>query len=102
MGALRRAAGVVLMKGEEMRAIRVEALELTELQLARLIGYTGTDRNDDMRIREYERGKKQIPLYIARLVWMLHAWADLTGQLPNFPEWPDYDFEHTPDDEVRG
>ena len=72
------------MKGSEMRAIR-ERLGLTPLQLAREIGYTGTDRNDDARVREYER------------VW-LHAGkvGGACGCL-NWPEWPGYEFEHTPD-----
>lgn len=96
-----------LMQGAEMKQIR-ERLGMTELQLARAIGYTGTDRNDDTRIREYERGKKQIPLYIARLVWLIGAFAeesdslgyDASEQLPEWPEWPGYEFEHTPDSEV--
>lgn len=103
------------MQGNEMKAIR-ELLGMTELQLARAIGYTGTDRNDDTRIREYERGKKKIPLYIARLVWLIgeidaRSEANLLqgvfdpgyvadDGLPDWPEWPGYEFEHIPDGEV--
>lgn len=102
------------MQGSEMKVIR-ERLGMTELQLARAIGYTGTDRNDDTRIREYERGKKQIPLYIARLVWLIDEVEGMavgspasvilrqdgrTGDLRGFPDWPGYDFEHTPDEVV--
>lgn len=93
-----------------MRVIR-RRLGLTELQLAREIGYTGTDRNDDTRIREYERGKKQIPLYIARLVWLLgclrqevesdppELWPSVVSEdgKVDWPEWPGYEFEHIPD-----
>lgn len=88
------------MQGAEMRAIR-ERLNLSELGLARQIGYTGTDRNDTTRIREYERDKKQIPLYIARLVWLIdHAISGSpSGQL-HWPYWDGYDFEHTPDAEI--
>lgn len=103
------------MQGKEMRAIR-ERLGMTELQLARALGYTGTDRNDDTRIREYERGKKQIPLYVARLVWLIGEIAERAeinsnhgvpnpgyvadDFLPDWPEWPGYDFDHSPDSEV--
>lgn len=96
------------MQGNEMKDIR-ERLGMTELQLARAIGYTGTDRNDDTRIREYERGKKQIPLYIARLVWLMARviegeWIDLwqpaDKSVEGFPDFPGYDFEHIPDSEV--
>lgn len=94
-----------------MRAVRAQ-LGMTELQFARLIGYTGTDRNDDMRIREYERGKKQIPLYIARLVWlvgvvmseaeemppeMLSACLNDDGSAIDWPDWSGYEYEHNPD-----
>ena len=102
------------MKGHEMRAIREEALEMTELELARAIGYTGTDLNDKTRIREYERGKKQIPLYIARLVWLMSTIAqeverdpeeiwptcvNETGEI-DWPKWTGYEFDHLPDAEV--
>lgn len=85
------------MKGQEMKQIR---------QLARAIGYTGTDRNDEMRVRQYEYGKKQIPLYIARLVWLMdreHRNAvpfttpPMQSGVIRFPDWPGYEFDHTPD-----
>jgi len=97
------------MTGSELRMIRGR-LGLSPLQFARLIGYTGTDRNDINRIRRFERGGHQIPLYIARLVWLIDSltrdvrefrpeWPscfDRDGNLI-FPEWPGYEFEHTPD-----
>lgn len=86
------------MNGPEMKRLRME-MGLDRLQLARLIGYTGTDRNDIMRIRTYEGGKKQVPLYIARLVWIMHGWWWTTGNFPPWPTWPGYDFDHTPDQE---
>lgn len=83
------------MLGSEMREIR-RRLRMDRLQFARVIGYTGTDRNDVMRVRRHENGQ-QVPLYLARSVWMLAAWVRRTGELPPFPEWPGYDFDHTPD-----
>jgi len=86
------------MTGSEMKKIR-DRMGLERLELARLIGYTGNDRNDESRIRKLESGAKQIPLYIARLVWLLSAHQRRTGILPEFPGWPGYDFVSTPDAE---
>ena len=85
------------MLGTEFRQIRWR-LQMNRLQFARILGYTGTDRNDVMRMRKYEGDKQQIPLYVARWAWLLVAWFDLTGQIPQFPDWPGYDFDHAPDD----
>lgn len=86
------------MKAQEFKNIR-QQLGLDRVAFARLIGYTGSDRNDETRIRKYERGGKesQVPLYIARLAWMLLRHHDRTGQLPVFPEWPGYVFKSEPD-----
>jgi hypothetical protein len=87
------------MNSQQFKNIRQE-LGLDRLQFARLIGYTGTDRNDVTRIRSYERGGlggKQVPLYIAKLVYLLVRHYRSTGQLPTFPDWPGYQFSHEPD-----
>lgn len=84
------------MLGSELRETR-RRLRMTRLELARVVGYTGTDRNNVMRVRRYENGGQQIPLYIARSVWMLAAWVRRTNELPPFPAWPGYKFDHTPD-----
>lgn len=84
------------MHGDEMRRIR-KALGLDRIAFAKVIGYTGTDRNNETRLSVYENGRKQIPLYIARMCWMLLLHHDLTGQLPHFPDWPGYEFSHEPD-----
>lgn len=85
------------MQGSEMRDIR-KRLGLDQLQFAREIGFTGTDRNDVTRIRKYENGKQQIPLYLARFVWLLDARYE--GPIPvKWPQWPGYEFDHTPDEE---
>ena len=83
------------MIGSEMREIR-RLLRMDRLQFARLLGYTGTDRNDVMRVRRLENGR-QVPLYLARLVWLVAAWVRRTNEMPPFPEWPEYEFDHTPD-----
>jgi transcriptional regulator with XRE-family HTH domain len=100
------------MNGLEMKAIR-ERLGMTREQFARAIGYTGTDRNNVTRVRKYEHGAVQIPLYIARLVWLtgqIAAQSDMNlilgnpdpkfvdeDGLPDWPKWPGYDFVSQPD-----
>lgn len=86
------------MDGTEMKRLRQD-MGLDRLQFARMIGYSGTDRNDDFRIRSYEGNKKQIPLYIARLVWLIHQ---IRGYGPiEWPNWSGYDFYHLPDQPVN-
>jgi transcriptional regulator with XRE-family HTH domain len=84
------------MRGSELSAIRTR-LRMSEARFAQLLGYTGKPKNNQNRIMEYERGKKQIPLYIARLAWLIDAWIDAFGSV-NFPSWEGYDFEHKPDE----
>jgi transcriptional regulator with XRE-family HTH domain len=86
------------MRGQDFKNIR-QKMGLERIEFARLIGFTGSDRNDLTRIRQYERGHngRQIPLYIARLVWLLSAHQRRTGILPEFPGWPGYQFETRPD-----
>jgi transcriptional regulator with XRE-family HTH domain len=83
------------MKSRELKELR-QHLGLSRLEMARLIGYTGTDRNDEMRIRKYET-TQQVPLHIARFVWLILRYWDHTGALPKFPRWSGYDFSHEPD-----
>lgn len=84
------------MKGQDLKNLR-QRMGLERLQFARMLGYTGTDRNDITRIRSYENGKKQVPLYIARLVWLLAAHHRRIRAFPEFPAWPGYEFQHDPD-----
>jgi hypothetical protein len=84
------------MHGIELKRIR-QNLGMDRVQFARLIGYTGTDRNNETRLRSYENGKLQVPLYIARFVWLIDRYRDHTGILPQFPRWPGYEFESKPD-----
>lgn len=83
------------MKPFNLKAAR-KRLGLDRLQFARLIGYTGTDANDVVRVRRYENSV-QPPLYIARMVDMLERWQAMFGKLPDFPDWPGYDYSHEPD-----
>lgn len=94
MGLLRYRKGLG-MTGSEMREIR-RRLGMDRVRFARLVGYTGTDRNDIMRVRRYENSG-QVPLYLARLVWLINMWHLRTDKLPLFPEWKGYDFDHSPD-----
>jgi len=64
---------------------------------ARLIGYTGTDRNDITRVRKYETSTERVPLYLARLIWLIEVCRETFGTFPKFPDWPGYEFDHAPD-----
>ena len=87
------------MESVELKKLR-QRLGLDRLQFARLIGYTGTDRNDEMRVRRYET-TRQVPLHIARFADLIERWFLMFGQLPDFPEWPGYEFDHEPDPDHR-
>jgi len=84
------------MKSSDFKNIR-KRFGMEQLQFARLIGYTGTDRNCIDLIRKYENGKKQVPLYIARHVWLIERFRDLNRFMPQFPDWPGYEFDSAPD-----
>ena len=66
------------LRSQELKNIR-KRLGMDRLPFARMIGYTGTDRNDVMRVKQYEE-KKQVPLYIARLVWLIVEYKRADGQ----------------------
>ncbi len=85
------------VKSQDLKNLR-KRLGLERLTFARLIGYTGTDRNDVTRVKQYEE-KRQVPLHIARYVWLLEEYKRITGRLPTFPDWPGYTFAHDPDPE---
>ena len=84
------------MTGSEMKEAR-RKLGLSRVEFARLLGYTGTDRNDELRIKNYENDRRPdgLPPYLARLIWLILIWHRNTGQLPPFPGYvyrqiPDY------------
>lgn len=86
------------MTGAEVKELR-ERWGLSSLQMAELIGYTGNSKNNRKRVRSIERAER-VPLYLARLLWMCSIYHDEVGMLPQFPEWPGYDFESVPDDQL--
>ncbi|QYO75673.1 helix-turn-helix domain-containing protein [Devosia salina] len=55
--------------GDDMKRIRHE-LELSTLELARVIGYVGADSTVAVTIRRYESGQRPIPPWLARLMLM--------------------------------
>jgi transcriptional regulator with XRE-family HTH domain len=99
------------MDGVEFKTIR-EQLGLTKNQFATMIGYTGTSSNNTITISRYESGKRQVPLYIARFVWLLGQLDairhnsgvpipfDSETGLVRFPHWPGYVFDSAPDEIV--
>jgi hypothetical protein len=89
------------MRGDDMKRLR-KGLNMERWQFAALLGYTGTHRNNATRIHRMEDNRQQIPLYIARLVWLLGNHLRRTGELPVFPNWPGYDFDHSPDSIAMG
>ena len=84
------------MTGSQMRELR-RRLGMDRLQMARVIGYTGTDRNDELRVKRLENAGDPVPLYIARLLWLIESNWLMFGSLPTFPQWSGYDFDHSPD-----
>ena len=83
------------MKSMDLKKLR-QRLGLDRLQFARLIGYTGTDRNDMTRVRKYENTIPP-PLHIARFAWLMEGYVIEHGRLPRFPDWDGYDVEYGPD-----
>lgn len=91
-----------------MRAIR-RRLGLGKNQFAKELGYTGTSRNNVTQIKRYEGDRRLIPLYIARLAWLLDQLLASQSMLianrvqtegfplPAWPQWPGYTFDHDPD-----
>lgn len=87
------------MTGSELREIR-RRLKMDRLQFGQLIGYTGTQRNDETRLKKYENGPL-VPLYIARLAWLIDVWVRRYGVLPPFPVWSGYDLLRADDPQHR-
>lgn len=101
------------MNGTEFKAIRTR-LGLTEALFATELGYTGKGKNRVNLIKDFESGAKRIPLYIARLAWLIGRLVPEIARNargdPSFiddyhsivwPDWPGYtreeldDAEHT-------
>jgi len=83
------------MQSADLKNLRHD-LGLSRLEFARLIGYTGTDRNDETRVRKYETSVRP-PLHIARFADLIMRHYLMFGKLPDFPAWTGYDYSHEPD-----
>ena len=77
------------MRGSELLAIR-EDLGLNRDEMAVELGYRGNERNNTDLMRAYEEGRKQIPLTVARLAWVIGENYN-ARDLPEWPEWEGYD-----------
>lgn len=92
------------MKGSEFRAIR-ERLGLNEAEFAAELGYTGKGENRVKVIKDFEADRKRIPLYIARLAWLIDMITSPNGIISadhdgiDWPDWPGYTREEMDDDE---
>jgi hypothetical protein len=72
------------MTGDQLKHIRYK-LGKGRHDFALLIGYTGSDRNNDLRVRRLE-AEDQVPLYIGRLAWIILEQYEETGDLPHWPD----------------
>lgn len=95
------------MNGAEFKAIRMR-LGLDQARFAAELGYTGKGRNRVMLIEAFESGRKRIPLYIARLAWLVDkvGSGDTVGTsveplsrayIISWPQWPGYTREELDD-----
>lgn len=78
------------MKGDKFREIRVK-LGLYPHEFAVELGYRGGKRSNEGLIRAYEENRKQIPLTVASLAWLLEQWFENFGDLPEWPIWDGYE-----------
>jgi transcriptional regulator with XRE-family HTH domain len=67
------------LTGAELRKIRIK-FGMTISEFASELGYDGKSNTVTVRFREFERGRRAIPLTLAKLAWLL----DHNG----LPEWP--------------
>lgn len=74
------------MTGAEFKRIR-KSLEMERGEFALLIGYRGSDRNNETKIKRLEDGE-QVPLYIARFVWLIQLYFHTHNG--NLPSWPNH------------
>lgn len=73
------------MTPAELKSIR-NHLGMSTEDFGAELGLSGTQRNNGTRIAEYERGKRVIPPYLARLAFMLQDHFDCEDG--HLPEWP--------------
>ena len=73
------------MTGVHLKYIRGR-LGVGRQDFALLLGYTGTDRNNENRVKRLE-AEYQVPLYIGRLLWLMWDKYEQDGELPHWPEY---------------
>ena len=89
------------MKGDELKRIRYR-LRLTKFKFGRLLGYTSKRLATISQVHSMERGRKPIPLYIARLAWLIHRFYEIDGEtIPLLPDW-DYEIANEPGESDAG
>lgn len=84
------------MLGSEMKQFR-EALKLDRAKFGELLGYTGRRGSNAVSVKRTENSEDPVPLYLARYIWMIQEHLARTGNLPVFPAWGYYEYDHTPD-----
>lgn len=90
------------MKGPEFRRIR-KFFGLGKADWMYQLGYAGNKNTLFINCARYENGQREIPLWLARYVWLMEQWgraqpprAPAEAALPKWPEWPGYDLEERP------
>jgi hypothetical protein len=84
------------MMGPEMKRFR-ESLKMDKAKFGQWLGFTGLPKNNAVRVKRIEKGRDPVPLYLAKLIWLSQVWMRRTGELPPFPDWPYYVYDHAPD-----
>ncbi len=86
------------MKGPEFKAIR-ESFGLNPQDWMYELGYGGNKNTLRLNCERYENGEKEIPLYLARYLWLLQQYAlspfdsPEPLKMPRWPDWPGYHFD---------
>jgi hypothetical protein len=102
------------MTGAELRAMR-RKLHMTKFDFGRLLGYTAKRNSLVVHIHRMEIGRKPLPLYIARLAWLIDQLyernlARSIGETPIplqfdqrlLPLWPAWPYKFEDDEEAPG
>lgn len=71
-----------MMDAQEFNEAR-QAFGMGRREFARLLGYTGSDRNNWITVKRYENGERDIPPTIERLVRLLVWHRSDFGYLPD-------------------
>ena len=78
------------MKGPEFKAIR-ESFGLNPQDWMYELGYGGNKNTLRLNCERYENGEKEIPLYLARYIWLVQQYSHVG--MPKWPDWPGYHFD---------